>query len=343
MSTQREDYYFLNFQGQCLPPNHEEVKSSDLSNSPFILIPDNNICIHLSENNFSSQDKLKKAKVSNFLNYCQTSNITVLPAYGLMERASKPGSLELNKDKLTYSEDLFWRTLGHYSNNDRISSVISTIEPLKAFLYPFYAYLLKIKLILIEREPSHINLKANLQDLHDFTDEIGISLALPWQFAVAIFGGHTELNRFIRPKKGDSFKALWGAAWDLFYIQLIHQYSGVREQIEGYFPGYILVTDDKACFTIGDFAKVTFGFDYGDTIYNGVMMNSNFPHLKKDSNILSEITLKMYLDMSQRSIVRASMSELDRQNNIEQVIDRAHSFILETTQRIQLKEKKGFG
>lgn len=343
MSSQRNSYFFLNFQGICSPPNYQEVKISDLSNRSLILIPDNNVCIHMSETDSSTQDKTKKTKVNHFLNYCYTSNITVLPAYGLLERASKPGTLELNNDKLIHFEDIFWRKLGHYSHNDKISSVITTIEPLKVVLYPFYAYLLKIKLILLKRTPSRANVENNFQDLYEFTNNIGITLSLPWQFALAIFGGNTELNRFMSPKEKDTFQALWGAAWDLFYIQLIHEHNGIREKDNNSFPQYILVTDDKPCSTIGDFAKVTSAFDYGDTIYNGVMMNADFPHLSHISGFLSEITLKLYLEIHQRAKAWESMSELNRQNKIEEIVNRADLFILDLTKQIQLYQKKGFG
>ncbi|PSB32858.1 hypothetical protein [Chlorogloea sp. CCALA 695] len=343
MGSQRENYFFLGFQGKCSPPNYQDVRNSDLSGKSFILIPDNNVCIHISESDALKQDNLKKAKVNNFLNYYHTSNITVLPAYGLIERASQPGTLKLNKDKLIHTEDIFWKKLGHYFHNDLISSGISTIEPLKVFIYPLYAYLLMIKLILVKREPSRTNVRSNLQDLYEFTNEIGIKLALPWQFALAIFGGNTELNKFIHPKKGDVFKALWGAAWDLFYIQLIHEHNGIREKVKGSFPRFILVTDDKACFTIGDLAKVTAAFDYGDTIYDGVMMNYDFPHLRADSIFLSEISSRMDLDLHQKANERALMSELERQNDIDKIINRAYAFILEITKKIQLHEKKGFG
>jgi hypothetical protein len=294
----------------------------------------------MSENDVSKQDKIKKVKVNNFLNYCHASNIPILPAYGLVERASKPETLELNKDRLILSEDTFWKKLGLYKNNDTISSVFSTMEPLKAQIYPLYAYLLMIKLI-INKGTSRTNAKSNIQDLYEFTNKIGMNLVLPWQFAVAIFGGSTELTKFIKPKGGDVLRGLWGAAWDLFYIQLIHQYNGTIE-IKGSFPRFILVTDDKACSTIGDFAIVTSVFDYEHATYHGVQMNSDFPHLRAHSNFIYEITSKINHDILQRTIARESMSELELQNDTEKIINRAHSFILEISEQIPPYEKKGF-
>ena len=38
-----------------------------------------------------------------------------------------------------------------------------------------------------------------------------IYLAIPWQFAIAIFGGNNKLNKFIKPSKNkDIFQAIWG-------------------------------------------------------------------------------------------------------------------------------------
>ncbi len=161
--SDRLSYFFLDSQGICSPPTYQEVKKSELNGKPFILIPDNNVCTHTSEYNSSNQDKIKRAKVKNFLNYCFTSNITVLPGYGLLERASTPGTLELNKKKLINCENEFWKKFRHYSQNDRISKVIETIEPLKTTIYPHYAYLLMIKMILLERAPSPANAKRNIQ------------------------------------------------------------------------------------------------------------------------------------------------------------------------------------
>jgi hypothetical protein len=343
MSSKREVYFYLDSQGKCSLPSHQEVKDSDLNGKPFILIPDNNVCIHLSEFDRSKKDKTKQAKVNEFLNYCIRSDITIVPAFGLTERASIPGTLELNKDKLIYSENIFWQKLGHYVDNDRLSKVFSTNETLKAILYPFYAYLLMIKLILLKREPSRENIEKNIQDLYGFVDQIGFFLALPWQFALAIFGGKTELNKFITPKKSDTFKALWGAAWDLYYIQLTHQFNGTREIIKGILPRFILVTDDVACATIGDFAKVNFALDCGSIIYDCVEINSDFPHLKKDSSFLHEINLKLNATIVKRAYANSKISELDQQENIENSINTAYSLIQELTKKVNHYEKKGFG
>lgn len=343
MSNSRDNYFFLDSQDKISLPSNQEVRASDLAGKPFILIPDNNVCIHVSENNLKNQDKIKRLKVNNFLNYCQDSNITIIPDYGLIERASRPGTLELDRERLAYSENRFWTELGHCGNNDRLSSMISSIAPLKVLIHLFYAYLLQIKLILSQREPSRANVKINLQDLFNFSKEIGINLLLPWQFALAIFGGETELNRFISPKKGDVFKSLWGAAWDLFYLQLIHEHNGIREKGKDYFPRFILVTDDKACSTIGNLIKVSTIFHDGKTVYNGVMMNFDFPHLISNSDILHEMTTEMNFDALQRSISRSSMSDFDYQNDIDKIIIKSDNLISEITHKIKLCTKKGFG
>lgn len=349
--SNRLNYFFLNYQGICSPPNYQEVTGSDLSRKPFILIPDNNVCTHVSEysqDQQNKQDEIKKAKVKNFLNYCRTSNITIIPDYGLLERASKPGTLELNKDKLIDCEDAFWRKLGHYSHNDTVSSIVKTIEPLKALLYPHYAYLLMIKLILVKRRTSRANAEINVQDLYEFINEIGIVLALPWQYALAVFGGNTELNTFIKPKRGKTtFDALWGAAWDLFYLQLIHEHNGIRNKGNKYYPQFILVTDDKACSTIGDFAKVTSAFDYGDIIYDGVTMNSEFPHFNHISSFLDEIASDINRDVHQRAHQRSvnweSMSESERENDAKEIMNRVELLVLELTRKLRISKKKGFG
>ena len=69
-SKSRKRYFFLNHQGECLNlPNFKEVEYSDLSNQPYILIPDNNVCIHVSDLYVSKQQKIKTIKAENFLEY----------------------------------------------------------------------------------------------------------------------------------------------------------------------------------------------------------------------------------------------------------------------------------
>ena len=317
-----------------------------------MLIPDNNVCIHTSDINNETQNELKKKKAESFLNYCSTSNITVLPDYGLIERSSEPGTLTFNQDKFNSFWDVFWEKLKNNSRDNKNSELFEKVDVLKYLLHPLYAYLLMIRLILIKRSPSRVNAERNIQDLFNFTNQIGINLVIPWQFAIAVFGGYTELNKFITPQtnekgvKKDIFKTLWGAAWDLFYIQLIHEHNGIRNN-GGLYHQFVLVTDDKSCSTIGSFLKVNSALDYGDTIYNGVVMNFDFPHLRHISSYCSDINTQMNINFSQRAIARslASVSEL-KNEEIEEIVDKADSLITELTKEIQFRQKKeikGFG
>lgn len=121
MSKSRQDYFFVNHQGDYLQPNKSEVRDLDLTNKPYMLVPDNNVCIHVSDSDRYG-DKTKKIRAKKFLEYVKDSRITVNPSFGLLERASKPGTLNLNIDKLDEFEDTFWRKLNKYTNNRTISS-----------------------------------------------------------------------------------------------------------------------------------------------------------------------------------------------------------------------------
>ncbi|PPS43541.1 hypothetical protein [Chroococcidiopsis sp. TS-821] len=131
---------------------------------------------------------------------------------------------------------------------------------------------------------------------------------------------------------------MWGASWDLSYIQLIHQYNGVRQEGNSY-PQYILVTDDETCSTIGNSAKGTSGFDYGNNIYNGVMMDCDFPHTDDVNDYLSEITFQMNIDVLDRARKRASMSNEECQKEIETIISNAESLISNLTNQLQTYSK----
>ena len=215
---------------------------------------------------------------------------------------------------------------------------------MKPLLYPIYAYLLKLKLILFKRSASQVNFRKNIEDLYNFSEQIGIQLVLPWQFSVAIFGGNTEIQNLVSEKKG-ILKGLWGAAWDLSYIQLIHQHNGLRKLNDCY-PQFMLAIDDNACSKIGDLAKVSAFIDYGDgngeDLYNYVEINLDFPHLKSNFSFLHEIIWEINHTVSKRSIARLSMSEAEEQKDISNIICKADFFIQNATQEIEFHQKKGF-
>lgn len=343
MSKSRQDYFYLNHQGECSKPTWSEVRDLDLTNKPYTLIPDNNVCIHVSDYNVSDkQHKTKRIRARNFSNYVFQSNITVNPTWGLLERASKPGTLNLNINKLNDFEDAFWRQMNHYTGNQTISSISKSINGLKHILYPLYAYLLKIKIILIKREASSKNAEKNLNELYDFIEEMKIHLAIPWQFAVAIFGGHNQLNKFINNRNKDIFQAIWGASWDLFYLQTIHEYNGTRRIKETY-PQYIFATDDERCAIIGKTFKVLAAINYGNVIYNQTLISHDFPHWKQKDRFLIEMNQEINQAVIERVVRRNNLSEEDFQLELDNIINKSSQQISELTQEIKAVTKKGFG
>ncbi|MDJ0682717.1 MAG: hypothetical protein QNJ18_22995 [Xenococcaceae cyanobacterium MO_167.B52] len=340
----RQEYFFLNHQGECSKPNWSQVKDLDSTNKPYMLVPDNNVCIHVSDFNISKkQDKIKRIKARKFLNYVSTSNITVNPTFGLLERASKPGTLKLNISKLNDFEDAFWRKIGHYTDNHTISSMCTSIDPLKAQLYPLYAYLLKIKLILLKRKASSKNAEINLNELYSFIEEMQIYLAIPWQFALAIFGGNNQLNKFITPdKKKDLFQAIWGASWDLYYLYLTHEYNGIRS-INDTYHQYIFATDDKRCAAIGQALKVIGAIDYGNIIYNHTLVSYDFPHWKQKEKFLLDMNQEIFKKTTERAIRRNQLSEKDAQLTTENIINNSTYQISKITKELKAITNKGFG
>jgi hypothetical protein len=330
MNQKRKKYFYLNHEGKSLLPSNKEVMNSDFSNQPYILIPDNNVCTHVSDLNTATQHSTKRAKAEDFLRYVSESKITVLPAWGLLERASQPGTLKFNKAKLEGFENAFWRKLNHDSNNNIPSDSTESIDNLKYIFYPIYAFLLKIRLILTEREPSAKNAKKNIEDLYEFAEDVKFLMPTIWQFAIAIFGGDTRFNRLIKPGEKDVFKALWGATWDIFYLQLPYLFYGIRETNNTY-PQCIFATDDEACGMIGSLMKVSTAIDYGKVIYNQTSLNFNFPHWKQMDNFLFKVSYKINSHANERSIRRKFMSETEYQNDIQMIIDKSEEYILQFT------------
>ena len=313
-----------------------------LTNKPYLLVPDNNVCIHVSDSD-SYKDKTKKIRAKNFLKYVEDSRITVNPSFGLLERASKPGTLNLNIDDLDKFEDTFWRKLNNYSNNRTTTSILKSIDGFKAQLYPLYAYLLKIKLILLKRKSSSKNAETSLNELYDFIEDMKICMLIPWQFAVAVFGGHTQLNSFLEPRPNQTIiQAIWGASWDLFYLQWVHECNGLRE-FNGIYPRYIFATDDIRCATIGETLKVVSAIKYGNVIYNQTLVSHDFPHWKQKDGFLREMFQEIDKGIFQRMVRRNNLSEEKLQYELNAIVDKSSQQISQLTQEIRTVTKKGFG
>lgn len=342
MNQKRKKYFFLNYQGECLLPNKEEVKISDFNNQPYILIPDNNVCIHVYQLNIDTQDNGKIAKAEDFLKYVSESNITVNPGWGLLERASKPGYLNLDIAKLEKFEDTFWKKLKIYHNTKIISQYTKSIGGLKTALYPIYAYLLKIKLILVTRTPSAKNAQQNIEDFYQFAEDIKFSIPSVWQIALAIFGGNTQASKLIKPEAKDIFKALWGASWDIFYLQLPHLFYGVRETNNSY-PQCIFVTDDQACAMIGSLMKINMAVDFGKVTYNHTSLNLNFPHLQRFDSFLFEKIHNFNCHTNKRIVKREFANETERISEIKSIIDKSEEYISQFTYQLNKITSKGFG
>lgn len=345
MNKQRKEYFYLSYSGNYTDiaslPKVRDIHKSDIDNRPITLIPDNNVCTHVSDLNICKQDKLKKAKAESFLEYIHSSNITVNPTWALLERASKPGTLNLDKIKLKDFEDAFWKKLYRYSDNDLLTRSVESIDFMKSVLYPMYAYLLKIKLILSKREPSSDNVTANLTELCEFMDDMQLFSVIIWQFSLAIFGGDNQFNKLIKPKRGDVFKALWGAAWDIYYLQLPHMFYGIRE-INNLCPQYIFATDDRTCAKLGSLMKVIGGIDCGRVIYNYELLNFNFPHFKNRDSFLFKISHEIVNKVTERILERKYLSEEESQRKLQITINNSSEYILKFTQELNNVSKKGF-
>ncbi len=150
-SSPRNHYHYSNSKGRCPLPTKEQVTEAELNNCPFILIPDKNVCIHISElTSKLNKDELKKLKASALLKYLYESQITIVSAFGLIERALKPRTLKINLDKLNDFDLIFQECIG--ATGRLSSSIIEDFEIFKYILYPHYAYLLAIKIIEFKRQ-----------------------------------------------------------------------------------------------------------------------------------------------------------------------------------------------
>ena len=347
-NKKRKEYFFIKYDGNYLDmsslPSYQEVFKSDVTGRPYNLILDNNVCIHISDSDNSKQCQKKKAKAKNLLEYVRSFKITVNPTWGLLERASKPGTLNLDLNKLKDFENVFWAKLSRYSNNDLLSSSVDSINSDKAILYPFYMYLLKIKLIVSKNDCDISNAKANLIELYDFMNDIQMFSAIIWQIAMGIIGGDVSANKFIkhgRKGKRDIFKDLWGAAWDVYYLQLSQWFHGLR-QINNSYPQTILVTDDYDCAMVGSLTKVIGNIEYGNVALDPTLTSFNFPYWKQRDIFLHKLSWEINNEITKRAIKRNSLSEVERQNELDLIIYNSSYQISQLTQKLKAFSNKGF-
>lgn len=199
-------------------------------------------------------------------------------------------------------------------------------------------------MILLKRNSSSKNAETNLNELYDFIEDMKIYMLIPWQFAVAIFGGHTQLNSFLEPRRKNQtiFQAVWGASWDLFYLQWVHQCNGLRE-FNGIYPRYIFATDDRCCAIIGKTVKQVAAIKYGNVIYNQTLVSHDFPHWKQKDGFLLEMDQKIKKGIFQRMFRRNNLSEEEFQHELNAIVDNSSQQISELTQEIKTVTKKGFG
>jgi len=340
----RNEYFFMKYDGKYQNisslPSYQEVAESDAIGRPYILIPDNNVCINVSD--LSKKDQLNKSqlnkdKVESFLEYIRLSKITVNPTWGLLERASKPGKLILDKNDLKKFEHEFWIQLHHYSDNDLLYRSVDSIDYMKTLLYPFYVHLLKIKLVISTKEPNISNAKDNLMEIYDFMNNMQIFLATVWQFALGITGGDASAKKFIKHDREDKsmiFRDLWGAAWDLVYLQFPHLFYGSRSLNKNY-PQIIFVTDDNALATIGGLVQTIGNMDYGNFDYNLTSNSYDFPYWKDRENFLYKLSWQIKDEIIKRSTQRRTLSETEFQNYLDLYIDSCSRQIPLLTQEIK--------
>jgi hypothetical protein len=327
-----------------------------LNNCPFILIPDNNVCIHISElTSKLNKDELKKLKASALLKYLYESQITIVSAFGLIERALKPRTLKINLDKLNDFDLIFQECIG--ATGRLSSSIIEDFEIFKYILYPNYAYLLAIKIIEMRQSINRENFCTNLSDFCELTKRFQFNSVLPFQFAVSLFGGDTKIKKLITTKKkGSILQTLWGAAWDLSYIGYTHSYDGKRqlsykanEDSKLFSPQLIFVTDDEACSLIAELSTVDSYIYTENDIHNLSLVNyEQTPYLKDSNKHVSFLKAKMS-EINIDSCLRIGTNTTEKKDVSEEVkslLERLEAFIPKMEQEIEILEKanqKGFG
>ena len=169
--------------------------------------------------------------------------------------------------------------------------------------------------------------------------------AIIWQITIAIFGGDNLSIKLIKHKKNnvksDIFKDLWGAAWDVYYLQLPHLFYGFRK-IDNNYPQIIFATDDNPCAKIASFMKVIGNIDYGNIDNNQTLISFDFPYWKHRDSFLLKMSHEIRCEIIKRSIRRNSLSEIDFLNELESIIDNSSKQIDKLTQELKTLLNKGF-
>ncbi|WP_157608046.1 hypothetical protein [Thermodesulfatator atlanticus] len=316
-------YYFIDYKGECNPPSLSEVEKLAKNDIVTVLLLDNNVCQDLALF-YINRDKLppKQAnKVETLMLLIDHSKVDVIVYLGILELATDRATLTVNNEKfLSFSKKIL-NLLSSYeytkfNRNFTIDYIIDEKEapqnvyPIINLLLLFYVHLLKIYCISREglnKEKAF----ANLEKYIYWAEKLGIQTIYPIQVALAIFGGDTKARKVLNIKKyKDPFQSIWGAAWDLFYLFIVQQYS-IIFPLNKIYHRSIFVTNDAACFDIASCFSFRGAIKENDqiiTILGEILVE--YPHFKNQY----EKVRKLFNDIKHKQLFRIIKRMSDSSN-----------------------------
>lgn len=326
--------------GECNFPSSDLIRANARQGVVTALVLDANICLNLSNYSRGQKDPDKESTFRQFLLAVELVNVDVVPYFGCLELASSRGSDLLDTDKLLSITSNVARALAQTEESlamggsaptkirDTLTlddTSISEVRPLLRYAYCCFLKIFEIR--------SHGFLKdravKNFIAFFDWCESMNCQIALISQAALALFGGASDANKLLSPRKGKSpLDAAWGAAWDIWHCWMVQNYLPTLP-VDGLSQHPIFVTDDAAAAYIAKLCVPrALILDSGQPFLSASAVDYDFPFYADKRERLNELLKERNSARSRR--VLTSMLEGAKVDNsqIEEEIERLEKSIL---------------
>ncbi|QDW25059.1 hypothetical protein FFJ24_009655 [Pedobacter sp. KBS0701] len=312
-------FYILTSNGASVLPDAIQRERAINQNRPILFYLDANLCLDVI-NYFENKQAHPQSKtnIEILILFCQRYNIEVVPKFGSMELCREHfNNLNISKykdfvNKITYAFDTPLDE--NVKLNDRIFNYDVEVNDTDSIafkgLFPLllisYISLLKIYFLCKKNKPNKGSVLKNLKlFFHWCNKHINTSMASEIQLAIKIFGGDSGIGKMICiDKKGghqDVFRTIWGTAWDLFHIRMVH-FNAINTGID---QGVYFITRDENLYTLFKTCQIKGALSFsGQPIVSFVNYDIDIQY--KDKSIKESIEDALEIFTFERSILNST-------------------------------------
>ncbi|MDQ0965847.1 hypothetical protein QFZ20_001250 [Flavobacterium sp. W4I14] len=312
-------FYILTHNGESVLSDTIQRQRTENQNSSILFYLDANLCLDIVSyfENKQAQPQ-SKTNVEILILFCQQYNIEVSPKFGSMELCKENlNKLNVSKyqdfvNKITYIFDTPFIETAKLNEqifnydvevNDTDSRAFEYLFPLQLISY---VTLLKIYSLCKKNNPSKENVIKNLKlFLHWSGKHLNASMASEIQLAIRIFGGDSRFRKMIALDKkeehpDDIFRILWGTAWDLFHMRMVH-FNAINTSAD---QVMYFITQDVNLYTLFKTCQLRGAIsNSGQPITSFVSYDVEIQY--KDANMVKDINDILTAFMRERSLLNS--------------------------------------